>query len=233
MRRLTLLIFGICFTAIMSMAQDFPTVSYDEVESSRDYIKGNIYQKDLLLYSHTLLLTHPHFCDIKRVKELQKRTMKLYKECGTIEDVKSFRLLLQRLISPLDDGHTQVATGRSQTEIFPLYLMFDTKTSGYILAIDKLQRENLGKRVTAINNEPIEEFLVKAQLLVSGDNEIFKNIQISKNLSLRDFWREYGYEGNTLNLTFADGTEAAITATTADGSNLSASCKVTVVSSST
>ena len=107
-----------------------------------------------------------------------------------MEDVKSFRLLLQRLISPLDDGHTQVATGRSQTEIFPLYLMFDTKTSGYILAIDKLQRENLGKRVTAINNEPIEEFLVKAQLLVSGDNEIFKNIQISKNLSLRDFWRE-------------------------------------------
>ena len=216
MRRLTLLIFSICFTALMSIAQDFPAVSYDEVESSRDYIKGNIYQKDLLLYSHTLLLTHPHFCDIKRAKELQKRTMKLYKECSTMEDVKSFRLLLQRLISPLDDGHTQVATGRSQTEIFPLYLMFDTKTSGYILAIDKLQRENLGKRVTAINNEPIEEFLVKAQLLVSGDNKIFKNIQISKNLSLRDFWREYGYEGNTLNLTFADGTEAAITATTAD-----------------
>lgn len=216
MRRLTLLILGICFTAIMSMAQDFPIVSYDDVESSKGYVEGNIYQKDLLLYSHTLQLTHPHFADTKRAKELQKMTKRLYKECATIDDIKSFRTLLQRIISPLDDGHTQIATGRSQAEIFPLYLMFDTKSSGYILAIDKLQTENLGKRVATINGETIEEFLARAQMLVSGDNSVFKNIQISKNLSLRDFWREYGYEGDTLNITFTDGTTTSITATPVD-----------------
>lgn len=216
MRRLTLLFFGICFTALMSIAQDFPTVSYDDLESSKDYVEGNIYQKDLLLYSHTIGITHPYFADSNNLSKLQATTKQLYNKCANIEDIKSFGSLLHSLISSIDDGHSQVAAGRTHSEIFPLYLMFDTKESGYILAIDRSLKHNLGKRATTINGETVKNFLSKAQGLMSGDNAIFKNNQISKNLSSIDFWREYGYDGDTLTLTFDDGTSTTITTTTAD-----------------
>ena len=216
MKRFILLAITICLNVVATIAQDFPVVQYQDLEEVKEYKEGNAYQKDLLIYSRTLELTHPYFSDAKRAKELHKNTKMLYKECATIDDVMRFRSLLQRLISSLNDGHTQVATGRSQAEIFPLFIMFDTKESGYILAIDKGQSENLGKRVATINGETVKAFLAKAQHLVSGDNAIFKNNQISKNLSLRDFWREYGYDGDSLTLTFEDSTATTITAVTAD-----------------
>ena len=216
MKRFMLLAIAICLAIIAAVAQDFPAVSYDEVETSKRYIKGNIFQKDLLLYSYTLEVTHPHFADPKHAKVLRKITDELYKECAEIEDAKSFCSMLQRLISPLNDGHSQVATGRSQSEIFPIYILFDDKQSGYVYAIDKGQTQHLGKRIAAINSEPISEFLTEARMLVSGDNEVFKNIQLSKTLSLRDFWREYGFGGDTLSLTFTDGTSTAIGVVTPD-----------------
>ena len=70
MRRILIFLYLICHSLLICKAQDFPDISNEEIESSREYINGNKYQKDLLLYSKTFERTHPFYANPKRAKEL-------------------------------------------------------------------------------------------------------------------------------------------------------------------
>lgn len=90
MKRVLFLTFFICISSFVCEAQDFTNVSYEEIESSKEYVNGNVFQKDLLLYSKTFELSHPYYADKKHVRELRKETRKLYKVFAKTDDIKTF-----------------------------------------------------------------------------------------------------------------------------------------------
>lgn len=217
MKRIAALFLACTFSALMLLAQDFPAVSYADIMESKEYIDGNDYQKDLLLYSKTLELSHPYYTDSLHVADLKSQTMQMYKDCANITDVSKFGMYLQEIICLLDDGHTQVATALSKDLIYPIYLMFDTKESAYVLAIEDDYKEVLGKRVAKVNDKPLTDLMARAYKLISGDNEIFKNNKLSNQLQIKSFWEMCGYSGSSIDLTFDDGTSITMPATTAEG----------------
>ena len=166
MKRVLFLTFFISLSSLVCKGQEYPDISYEEVESSREYVNGNVFQKDLLLYSKTFELSHPYYADKKHVRELKKETKKLYKDFAEIDDIKTFRCGLQALTSHLNDGHSQVASGLSQELIYPIYIMFDTKDSGYLLAVEDDYKEALGKRITMVNSNPISDLMARGQKLI-------------------------------------------------------------------
>lgn len=58
MKRVITILAVILLSCVFLGAQDYPVVSYDDIEASKMYVKGNEYQKDLLLYSRTLELAY-------------------------------------------------------------------------------------------------------------------------------------------------------------------------------
>ena len=217
MKRVLFLTLFISLSSLVCKGQEYLDISYEEVESSREYVNGNVFQKDLLLYSKTFELSHPYYADKKHVRELKKETKKLYKDFAEIDDIKTFRCGLQALTSHLNDGHSQVASGLSQELIYPIYIMFDTKDSGYLLAVEDDYKEALGKRITMVNGNPISDLMARGQKLISGDNEIFKNSQLSQQLQLKDFWEMCGYYDDEIVLIFEDNTSVTIPASTGKG----------------
>lgn len=217
MKRVLFLTFFISLSLLVCKGQEYPDISYEEIESSREYVNGNLFQKDLLLYSKTFELSHPYYAAPKHAKELRKETKKLYKSFAEVDDIKTFRCGLQALTSHLNDGHSQVASGLSKELIYPIYIMFDTKDSGYLLAVEDDYKEALGKRITMVNGNPISDLMARGQKLISGDNDIFKNNQLSKRLQMKDFWEMCGYDDAEIVLTFEDNTSVRIPACSGHG----------------
>ena len=91
MKRVLFLTLFISVSSLVCKGQEYPDISFEEVESSREYVNGNVLQKDLPLYSKTFELSHPYYADKKHVKALRKQTKKLYKEFAEIDDIKTFR----------------------------------------------------------------------------------------------------------------------------------------------
>lgn len=217
MKRFLLSVIIVGLSMFMGKAQDFPAVSYEDVESSKVYINGNAYQRDLLLYSKTFELVHPYYGDSKNAKTLRKQTRKFYKELDEVDNVKEFRCALQALTSHLNDGHSQVGNELSRELIYPIYIMFDTEDSGYLLLVDTEHKEALGKRVAMVNGKPLSDLMARGQRLLYGDNNIFKNNQLSQQLVFKDFWEMCGYDGNEVVLTLEDNTSITIFATAPNG----------------
>ena len=78
-------------------SQNIPEYHDVEIEASREYVEGNAYQKDLLLYADMLGDTHPYYANAEHRAKLQKRVRKMYKECGKIGDVAEFKLYLAKV----------------------------------------------------------------------------------------------------------------------------------------
>ena len=55
MKRALFLIFFISLSSLVCKGQEYPDIYFQDVESSKDYVNGNEFQKDLLLYSKTWL----------------------------------------------------------------------------------------------------------------------------------------------------------------------------------
>ena len=90
MKRVMFLTFFISLSSLVCKGQEYPDIFYEEIESSREYVNGNVFQKDLLLYSKTFELSHPYYADKKHVRELRKETRKLYKVFAETDDIKTF-----------------------------------------------------------------------------------------------------------------------------------------------
>ena len=90
MKRVLFLTIFISLSSLVCKGQEYPDISYEEIESSREYVNGNLFQKDLLLYSKTFELSHPYYSDKKHVRELRKETRKLYKVFAKTDDIKTF-----------------------------------------------------------------------------------------------------------------------------------------------
>ena len=63
MKRLLLILVAPIASIAVCFSQNVPKLHNEEIESSARYQKGNIYQKDLLLYLDMLGETHPYYSD--------------------------------------------------------------------------------------------------------------------------------------------------------------------------
>ena len=183
-----------------------------EVEATEAYINGNNFQKDLLLYADMLGDTHPYFADSKHRAALDKRVRKLYKECGTLSNVAEFRILLTKLATSLNDGHTAIYNLAPSNTIFPVRLTIDGDAPIIVDLCAEGLNDILGKEVRSINGKSPKQILKQARELLSADNDVnFENLA-TEYLMLTNFWTMLGMSSQELHLTFADKSSTTVNA---------------------
>lgn len=211
MKRISLLA-----TALLSLGiaygQNIPTYHNTEIEASKEYTEGNIYQRDMLLYIDMLGDTHPYYANADHRAKLEKRVHKMYKECGKIEDIAEFRLLLAKVAATLHDGHTAIHYWESPDRIFPVRFTINGNAPAIVDICQEEYRDILGKEVKYVNGKPLKKILNAAREIVSADNAVnFENL-VTEYLLLTDFWAMLGMSNEVLNISFADNTTITIPA---------------------
>ena len=209
MKKILLTLLSTIAVATLS-AQNIAEYRSSEVEATKEYLEGNAYQQDLLLYADMLATTHPYYADAKHRKELERRVRKSYKECATLGDVSSFKLVLARLAASLGDGHTAISYWTNMNTIFPVRMAIDGDKSAIVDVTSEELSELLGKSVTHINSHPLRKVLHSARAIVSADNAVnFENLA-KDYLMFAEFWSLLGMSEESLSLTFADGTNVEV-----------------------
>ena len=72
MKRLLLILIAPIVCIAVCFGQNAPKLHNEAIESSKRYKKGNIYQKDLLLYVDMLGETHPYYADEANPREARE-----------------------------------------------------------------------------------------------------------------------------------------------------------------
>ena len=212
MKRLLLILVAPIVCIAVCFGQNAPKLHSEAIESSARYQKGNIYQKDLLLYVDMLGETHPYYANETNRAKLNKRVKKMYKECAEIDNTIAFKAYLQRFASSLHDGHTAIYYWENLNTIFPLGLDIDGDNPYIINITSEEHRDLLGKEVVEINGYPVKRVLDMAHPLVSADNDVhFENL-VTQYLMFTQFWQMLGMSDKELNLTFTDGSSTTMPA---------------------
>ncbi len=108
-----------------SMAQDvskFKILNDSAYQSSNEYLSGNKYQKDAILFMDMVADTHPYYIKAERRAEWLAKKQALLERCKTIETDEAFVDTLINVLGPLHDKHTDLTTmkrmqeGRQQKE---------------------------------------------------------------------------------------------------------------------
>ena len=210
MKRILLIILSALMGVSALSAQNIPTYESDEVVNSKKYQKGNIYQKDLLLYVDMLLATHPYYADEAHAKELLRRLNKMYKECADIDDLVAFQVYIAKIASALNDGHTAVPYWMTFDRLFPVRFIIDGDNPVIVDVAPEQHRELLGKQLSSVNGRELCDILELARPMVSADNGVNFESTIREYLMFAQFWALLGYSDEVLKLEFADGSSVDI-----------------------
>ncbi len=210
MKRFIIVIISILAASTVS-AQNVTQYHSSEVEATKEYQEGNIYQQDLLLYADMLMTTHPYFADAEHREEFADKLNSAYIECAELNNVVDFKLLLARLAASLNDGHTAISYWTNMDMIFPVRMVIDGDKSALVDVTSEEHRSLLGKLVTHINGHPLNEVLDKAREIVSADNDVnFENL-VKDYFMFSEFWSFLGMSKEHLMLTLTDGSIVDIT----------------------
>ncbi|MBR5864737.1 MAG: hypothetical protein IKY89_00540 [Alistipes sp.] len=214
MKRLLLILVAPIASIAVCFSQNAPKLHNEEIESSARYQKGNIYQKDLLLYLDMLGETHPYYADEANRAKLEKQAKRMYRECAKLTtEIYYFKTYLQRFASSLHDGHTTIYYWRdwdNLNKIFPIGLDIDGDNPCIINITSEEHRDLLGKEVVEINTYPVKQVLEWARPLVSADNEVnFENL-VTQYLMIAEFYPKILFGNHRLYLTLADGSNVTI-----------------------
>ena len=212
MKRLLLILLAPIACMAVCIGQNAPKLHNEAIEGSARYQKGNIYQKDLLLYVDMLGETHPYYADEANRAKLEKQAKRMYRECAKIDNARDFKVYLQRFTSSLHDGHTAIYYWENLNLIFPIGLDIDGDNPYIINITSEEHCDLLGKEVVKINGYPVKQVLDMARPLVSADNEVNYENLVTQYLMFTQFWQMLGMSDTELHLTLADGSEATIPA---------------------
>lgn len=210
MRRTLLTLLILIFGTTICRGQNLPTYHNVNVETSIEYAEGNSFQKDLLLYVDMLKTTHPYYSDAKRQAQFDKRTKKMYKECGKITSDTDFKVYIAKIAAQLNDGHTAVPYWTTFEKIYPVKFKINGDAPVIVEISPEDKGELLGKEVKSVNGKPFEEILKLARPLVSADNRANYENSIKEYLMFAQFWELLGMSSEVMHITFADGSSAAI-----------------------
>ena len=211
MKRLLLVVIALLQGLTICLGQNIPMMHNESVESSSEYINGNNYQKDLLLYVDMLKATHPYYADTKHCAQLDKQTRKLYKECGGIDNDMDFKVCLAMLAASLGDGHTSVPFWKTFNKVFPVRFAFNNN-SAIVDVSHEDNKEILGKEVKRINGKSVKQILQMSRPLVSADNDAQFENTVKEYLMFADFWSLLGMSNEMLRLDFTDGSSIEVAA---------------------
>ena len=210
MRRLLLILVAPIVCMAVCFGQNAPKLHNEEIESSKRYQKGNIYQKDLLLYVDMLGETHPYYADEANRAKLEKQAKRMYRECAKINTDYYFKIYLQRFASSLHDGHTSIYYWEDLNKIFPIGLDIDGDNPYIINITSEEHRDLLGKEVVEINTYPVKQVLEWARPLVSADNDVNFDNLVTQYLMISEFYIPLCFGNMQLHLTLADGSNVTI-----------------------
>lgn len=96
-----------------SMAQDvskFKILNDSAYQSSNEYLSGNKYQKDAILFMDMVADTHPYYIKAERRAEWFAKKDSLLKQCTSIQSDEDFVDTLIAVLGPLHDKHTDLTT---------------------------------------------------------------------------------------------------------------------------
>ena len=102
-----------------SMAQDvskFKILNDSAYQSSNEYLSGNKYQKDAILFMDMVADTHPYYIKAERRAEWFAKKDSLLKQCASIQSDEDFVDTLIAVLGPLHDKHTDLTTVQRMQE---------------------------------------------------------------------------------------------------------------------
>lgn len=95
------------------VAQDvskFKILNDSAYQSSNEYLSGNKYQKDAILFMDMVAETHPYYIKADRRAEWFAKKDSLLKQCAGIQSDEDFVDALIDVLGPLHDKHTDLTT---------------------------------------------------------------------------------------------------------------------------
>ena len=102
-----------------SMAQDvskFKILNDSAYQSSNEYLSGNKYQRDAILFMDMVADTHPYYIKAERRAEWFAKKDSLLKQCASIQSDEEFVDALIAVLGPLHDKHTDLTTVQRMQE---------------------------------------------------------------------------------------------------------------------
>ena len=185
------------------------------VMHSKQYLKGNDYQKDFLLFLNMLENTHPAFAMENQPLDIKKIRKVGYKELKKFNDSEKFALYLESIVSQLHDGHTYIYCNYPSDTIFPMAFKY-LNGEFFIQGIEEGNDEFIGKKILTINGFDMYDVMMSFGSLLSCDNDIFLIERF--NCITKFFWKDSKYntqealtvtcdDGNSLNLNYLSAKE--------------------------
>lgn len=198
--------------AFIHAQQNASVVTSPQVESMKQYVNGNIYQKDFLLCMDMLKTTHPLFAsDAVQKSWIDSLTNIGYGQLSACRTALEFEKYLQCILVRLHDGHTTVIPAVNQDLIYPLNCFIDGE-DWYVRGVDKSFRECLGKKLKKVNGKSLAEVLKSFKEIVSADNNSYFLNKLAGYLSLYSMWERTSCVApdSLLHLTLEDDVEITL-----------------------
>ena len=182
-----------------------------KVEQTEDYQKGNVYQKDFLLFMDAVKSAHPYFAGFKDSVAWEKRWREGFRAAGKCVSLSDLEGCMQRILSLLHDSHSTVIFSDSLGKRYPIYLFFDS-TGVFLYGASQCGlKQYLGKRVVKINGKPVQKVVESFRPLVSYANETDFIRQLPQAMQSPALWKASRLTKNgRLHILFSDGKEVPL-----------------------
>ena len=202
--RQVVFVFSFLF-ALLTVAQPVITYHNKNVEESKDYIKGNNYQKDFLLFMDMLQNTHPAFVQDAPI-DIQKELKQGYARCNKCQSMEDFSYVLQQIAAKLHDGHTGVKNSSDLSLRYPIHFFVDDK-GVYLDAVWHELKSSLGKKISKINGKDILYIYDQFKSYVSFSNEVEYRKMFKNSSGFYYLWKETGLceRDSSITISFTDG----------------------------
>ena len=190
---------------LQTTAQPVITYHNKDVEESSKYKKGNVYQKDFLLFMDMLQTTHPAF-EKNPPFNVKKELKKGYTHCGKCKNLQEFVFYTQQVAAKIHDAHTSTYFHYAADLKYPFRFYIDGNDY-YIDAIQKGMESSLGKQITKINGKDLSTISNQFKSFYSIGNEAGFKKTFRDNACWFFPWHELGLcePDSSLNLSFSDG----------------------------
>lgn len=213
--RFCCLIAILCFNSLFALSicgQNFVQYSNNEIEETELYIKGNIYQKDFLLFIDILQKCHPAFAtEYTPPFDIATVAQEGYQRANKCKSIKELWCQMQQIATLLNDGHTLMMPEIDMNLIYPFVVIYDNN-SFYVKGINEEYKFCLGKQISRFNGYSLDDVLSCFKKIISHDNEAYF---LNKFMSLIQLYSIWNYTSccspdSILRIEFADGTNVSM-----------------------
>ena len=211
--RFFIVIFSLGILSIQYLhCQNFVSYSNQEIEEADIYVKGNLYQKDFLLFMDLLTKSHPAFAlESEPPFNIDAVTQTGYQWADRCRSMKSFWCRIQQIAALINDGHTTLIPEVNMNMIYPVILFFDNE-GVYVRGINEEYKDCLGKKISHFNGHTVKTVFDSFRNLISSDNIVYSENKFVDFIQLLSMWEYTPYcsPDSVLHITFTDNTNVSM-----------------------